>query len=183
MRNIYLKKLLLTFSLLYFDSWSFFIFPLKTLAENTVKIKTKASLQLMVKGIKQPKLKCSVENDANTYFQLSCEQGIETITDLEGNCYGSTLEQRWGENCKTYTRINFTEDNSMISQKDFIILVNKDENGIEKTEGSSVCGDNNSFSMIAESENFEYEALIFLEKQEYINTPECIKYLNNQGFI
>ncbi|MGB5594936.1 MAG: hypothetical protein WBM32_06815 [Crocosphaera sp.] len=183
MINTYLEKLLLTSGILYFNSLYFSILPLKVLAQNTVNITKKASLQLMIKGIKQPKLKCHVKNDQNTYFELSCDQGIETITDLEGDCYATTLEERWGKNCQTHTRISFIEDNSIISQEDFLILVNPDENEIEKTEGSSVCGYNNSLSMISKSENLEYEALIILEKQEYVNTPDCIEYLNNQGFI
>jgi hypothetical protein len=52
MINTYLEKLLLISGILYFNSLYFSILPLKVLAQNTVNITTKASLQLMIKGIK-----------------------------------------------------------------------------------------------------------------------------------
>jgi REP element-mobilizing transposase RayT len=163
------------------------ILPVPTSAQTepiTVGAKNKATLQLMLKGVRQPKLKCQLKEDQNTYFELSCDKGIETVTDLEGDCYANSLEERWGKDCRTYSRITFTEDYSIFQKGDYLILVNQDEDGIEQTEGVVfACGRNRSFAMISRSEELRYEALFFFEKQEYVNTPDCLEYLRKKGFI
>lgn len=175
--NIYFKKFLPVLFIYIFTA-----IPHTVFAQTIAEIRHKASLQLMINRVKKTKLKCYMKKDLNTYFELSCHEGIEVITDLEGDCYANNLEEEWGKDCNSYSRITFTKSYAMMPKGSFIILVNPSENGIKKTEGSSVCGFNNSFSIISKSENLKYEALIVLEKQEYVNTFECIQYLKDQGY-
>lgn len=161
------------------------ILPAPTSAQTeptTVGTKNKATLQLMIKGVRQPKLKCRLKDDQNTYFELSCDKGVETVTDLEGDCYANNLEERWGKDCRSYSRLTFTEDYSIFQKGAYLILVNQDET--EQTEGVVfACGRNHSFAMISRSEDLGYEALFFFEKQEYVNTADCLEYLRKEGFI